>query len=135
MLSGGPLHQSGDFRRAETPHMSARRVLTQHPVPVIAVADDGAIVFANTAFADLLGCSCKAVTTSSYEDICSFLPPNEILLAVTRLGPGPIGRALQLGQATLFVKMRRSAIVSTADWGPIRQFEGLLQRLHRLAAP
>jgi hypothetical protein len=34
----------------------------------------------------------------SYQDICSFLPPDETLVAV--------GRLLQLGEATLFVKMR-----------------------------
>jgi hypothetical protein len=70
----------------------------------------------------------------SYEDICSFLPPDETLVAVTRLGPNTIGRLLQLGEATLFVKMRRSAILSAADSGPVTLFEGLMKRLSRLAA-
>jgi len=135
MLSGGPLQHPGDSLAAEPDHISALRVLTQHPVPVVAAADDGAVVFANTAFADVLSCSRDAVTSISYDDICSLLPPDEILLAVTRLGSGPIGRVLQLGQATLFVKMRRSAIISAATWSPVTRFEGLLTRLSRLAAP
>ncbi len=110
-------------------------MLTQHPVPVIAVADDGAVVFANAAFADVLACSCDAVTSLSYDDICALLPTDEILLAVTRLGPGPVGRVLELGQATLFVKIRRSAIISAANRVPITRFEGLLTRLARLTAP
>jgi hypothetical protein len=70
----------------------------------------------------------------SYEDICSILPPDETLVAVTRLGPNAIGRSLQLGAATLFVKMRRSAILSAADSGPVTLFEGLMKRLSRLVA-
>jgi PAS domain-containing protein len=101
----------------------------------VAAADDGAVVFANTAFADVLGCSRDAVTSSRYEDLCSFLPPDETLVAVGRLGPGPIGRLLPLGQATLFVKMRRSAVIGADDSGPITRFEGLMERLSRLAAP
>ena len=135
MLSGLPLRRPGPSLGAEPPEMSPLRVLTQHPVPVIAVADDGAVVFANTAFADFLSCSSNAVTSSSYEDICSFLPADEALFAVTRLAPDTIGRLLQVGEATLFVKMRSSARVSAADSGPITLFEGLVERLSRLAEP
>ena len=134
MLAGEPLRRPGASLSAEPPEMTALRVLTQHPVPVVAVADDGAIVFSNTAFADVLSCSCDAVMSMSYEDICSVLPPDEALVAVTRLGPNTIGRLLQLGEATLFVKMRRSAILSAADSGPVTLFEGLIKRLSRLAA-
>jgi nitrogen-specific signal transduction histidine kinase len=133
MLSGFPAPRPGVSLGAEPPRMSPLRALTQHPVPVIAVADDGAIVFANTAFADVMSCSRNAVTSMNYEGICSVLPPDETLVAVTRLGPNTIGRLLQLGEATLFVKMRRSAILSAADSGPVTLFEGLMRRLSRLA--
>jgi hypothetical protein len=133
MLSGEPLHWPCNHLSTAPPRMSPLQVLTQHPVPVIAVAENGVVVFANTAFADFLSCSCDAVTSSSYEDIASFLPPDEILLAVTRLGDGPIGRVLQLGQATLFVKIHRSATSSATNWSRITRFEGLLIRLSTLA--
>jgi PAS domain-containing protein len=126
MLAGEPLRRPGTSPSAEPPLTSPLRVLTQHPVPVVAAADDGALVFANTAFAKLFGCSRTAVTSMSYEDICSLLPPDETLVAVTRLGPNAIGRLLELGEATLFVKMRRSAILSAADSGPVMLFEGLM---------
>jgi PAS domain-containing protein len=135
MPFGAPVQWPGDSLIAEPPQIRALRVLTQHPVPVIAVADDGVILFANTAFADVVGCSCDALTSISYADICSFLPTDETLFAVTRLCPDTIGRLLQLGHATLFVKMRRSAIVSDADSGPITLLEGLVERLSRLAEP
>jgi hypothetical protein len=135
MLSGAPLQSPGASLSAEPPQMTPLRVLMQHPVPVIAVADGGVVVFANTAFADVLSCSCGAVTAMSYEDICSVLPSDEILVAVARLGADTIGRLLQTGEATLFVKMRRSAVVGAADSGPVLLFEGLMRRLSRLAAP
>jgi hypothetical protein len=135
MLSGVPSERPGPSLSAGASQPSALRVLTQHPVPVLAVADDGSVVFANKAFADVLSCSCDAVTTISYEDICALLPADETLFAVTRLGPDTIGRLLQLGQATLFVKMRRSAIVSDAHSGPITRFEVLVERLSQLTEP
>ena len=135
MPFGAPLQWPGDSLIAESPEIPARRVLAQHPVPVIAVADDGAILFANTAFAEVLGCSRDAVTAISYDDICSALPADETLFAVTRLSPDTIGGLLQLGRATLFVKMRRSAIVGDAGPGPVTLFEGMVERLSRLAEP
>src|SRR5579859_6174576 len=105
MLAGEPLQRPDHSFSTEPPRMTPLRVLTQHPVPVVAVADDGAVVFANTAFAAVLGCSSDVVASMTYEDICSFLPFDETLVAVTRLGPYTIGRLLQLGEATLFVKM------------------------------
>ena len=66
MLAGEPLRRPGASLSAEPPLMSPLRVLSQHPVPVIAVADDGALVFANTAFANVLGCSRNAVTSMSF---------------------------------------------------------------------
>jgi len=92
-------------------------------------------LFANTAFAEVLGCSCDAVTSISYEDICSVLPTDETLFAATRLCPDAIGSLLQLGQATIFVKMRRSAILSGADSDAVELFEGLMKRLSWLAEP
>jgi hypothetical protein len=135
MALGARFQGSRDPLIAESRQTAAFRKLTQHPVPVIAVADGGAVVFANTAFAEVLSCSCDAVTSMSYEDICSFLPADETLFAVTPLGADTIGSLLQLGQATLFAKMRRSAITSGADSGVITLFDRLLQRLSQLAEP
>lgn len=132
MPADASLPRPGASLGAPPAEMTALRVLTEHPVPLLAVARDGAVVFANKAFADVLSCSCDAVTTISYADICSLLPPDETLFAVTQLSPDTIRRVLQLANATLFVKIRRSAIVSAAATGPITRLEGQLERLSRL---
>jgi hypothetical protein len=135
MLSDPPFWWPGDSLSADRPHTAAFRVLTQHPVPFIAVAHDGAVVFASNAFADVLGCSCDAVTLMSYQDICSLLPPDETLFAVTRLGPDAIERVLRLGRATLFIKMLRSATGSAVAAGPVTRLENLVKRLSRVTQP
>jgi hypothetical protein len=109
-------------------------MLARHPVPAIAVANDGvAVLFANTAFARVFGCSRAAVTSMRYEDISSALPPEEVLFAVARLGGNTIGSLLQLDGATFFAKMNKSAILNGADSVAIATFEELLDRLSRLA--
>jgi PAS domain-containing protein len=131
MLSGAPLQRPGDPPTVESPQTSARGVLEQCPVPVIAVADDGAVVLANTAVAHFLGYTCDAIPPFSYEDICSFLPADETLFAATRLGAHTFGSLLQLGQTRLSVKMRSWAIAAGADAGAITRGGGLMESLSR----
>ncbi|MDT5219321.1 MAG: hypothetical protein QOF15_1426, partial [Mycobacterium sp.] len=102
----------------------ALRALEQYPVAAIAVADDGAVLFANTAFTNLLGCSGDALTSMSYAYICSTLPAGETLFAVARLCPDTIGRSLQFGQATCFVKMHQSALSNGVESVATAMFEG-----------
>jgi hypothetical protein len=110
----------------QTPALQA---LEHYPVAAIAVADDGAVLFANTAFAKLLGCSCAAVTSMSYAYVCSTLPAGETLFAVARLCPDTIGRSLQFGQATCFVKMHKSAVLNGVESVATAMFGGLAERL------
>jgi PAS domain-containing protein len=62
----------GDSLIAESREVPARWVLAQYPVPVTAVADDGAVLFANAAFAEEFGCSRHAVTSISCDDVPLF---------------------------------------------------------------
>jgi nitrogen-specific signal transduction histidine kinase len=120
---------AGDSLIAESSQESAVGVLEECPVPVIAVADDGAVLFANTAFAHLLGHSCEALTAISYRDICSALPADETLFAVTRLGAKAIESLMQSGQATVFIKIRKSATLSGVDSDAGAMFKELMERL------
>lgn len=135
MLPGGPLEWPGHPLIAESHHMPATRLLVPHPIPVIAVSDEGAVLFANNAFAEVLGCSRDAVTSISYDDICSALPADETFFAATELRPDTVGSLLGLGWATLFVKMHRSAILSGADSAAVALYDGLMKRLSHLAGP
>ena len=114
---------------AESCQIPVLRALEQYPIAAVAVADDGAVLFANTAFAEVLGCSCDAVTSMSYADISCALPTDEALFAVTRLCPNTLGSSPQSGRATCFVKMRKLAIANGAASVAITAFEELMDRL------
>jgi PAS domain-containing protein len=117
---------------AEPRQTPALEVLEQFPVPVIALADDGAVLFANTAFAEMLGCS-RDATSMSYEDIFYALPTEDTLFAVTRLRADTIGELLHLDGSTLFAKMSKSAMMRGADSVAIATFADLMERLSGLA--
>jgi PAS domain S-box-containing protein len=124
-----------DSAMAEPRQTPALLMLEQYPVPAIALADDGAVLFANTAFAKILGCSRDAVTSMSCEDIISALPAEEALFAVARLRADTIGTLLHLDRSTFFAKMSKSAIMRGADTIAIATFEQLMERLSMLAKP
>ena len=123
------------FRRQSYPRVSEScqipvlLALEQYPIAAVAVADDGAVLFANAAFAEVLGCSCDAVTAMSYADISCALPTDETLFAVSRLCPNTLGSSPQSGGATCFVKMRKLAVFNGTASVAITAFEELLERL------
>jgi hypothetical protein len=50
-----------DSPRVEWRQIPALRALEEKPIGAVVIADDGAALFANTAFTEVLGCSCDAV--------------------------------------------------------------------------
>ena len=135
MASDAPLQSVGDAFISDSSHISALQLLVAHPIPVIAVADDGTVLFANSAFAEVLSCSRAAVTAISYDEICTALPTDETFFAATEISPDSVARLLRLGRATLFVKIHRSAILSGADSAAVALFDRLMRRLSQLAEP
>jgi PAS domain S-box-containing protein len=114
-------------------HRSALLALERIPVPAIALADDGAVLFANVAFAEILGCSREAVTSMSYAEIFHALPTEETLFGVARLCADAIGNWQHLVGSTIFAKMTESAVVRRAGPVAIATFDQLMERLWRLA--
>jgi PAS domain-containing protein len=133
MLERRPSWDAGEFSLAEPPHTPALLVLEQYPVPAIALADDDAVLFANTAFAEILGCSRDAVTALSYQDIIAALPPEETLFDVARLHADAIRSLHHLHGSRFMVKMSKSARMQGADGIAVATFEQLLGRLAGLA--
>jgi len=54
-------------------------VLERFPVPVLAIAEDGTILFANEAFGEMLGHPADAVTALKFRQIFHALPADESL--------------------------------------------------------
>lgn len=108
-------------------------LLERYPLPFIASADDGAVLFANAALAEILGCTREAVTLMRYEDVFKALPVEETLFAVARLCADDIRTLLCLDGSTIFVKMSKAATVRGAGAFAIATFRELIERLSELA--
>lgn len=75
-----PVDRRRDGRQPRSPMDTLRQlpalvVLERFPVPVLAISADGTILFANTAFADMLGHSADHVLTLRYDEIFHTAPP------------------------------------------------------------
>ena len=57
-------------------------VLERIPVPVLAIAQDGSILFTNTAFAEMVGCEPDEVLSLRIDQIFHQAPASEPLLSV-----------------------------------------------------
>jgi PAS domain-containing protein len=119
---------------AETLETPALLVVERCPVPTIATAENGGVLFANTAFAEILGCSRFVVTSMSYEDVSSALPTGETLFAVARLRADN-ANLLHLGESMFFAKMSKSALMRGEDAVAIATFQQLMARLPGVAEP
>ena len=67
-------------RASESPmetlkQLPALVVLERIPVPILAIGEDGTILFSNTAFADMLGHTPEAVLALNFRQIFHTLPP------------------------------------------------------------
>src|SRR5271166_432264 len=52
-------------------------VLERIPVPVLAIAHDGTLLFANTAFSEMVGWACEEVLSLKFDDVFHLAPaPN-----------------------------------------------------------
>jgi PAS domain-containing protein len=94
-----------------TLRVRALAALERFPVPTLAVAEDGAVLYANIAFADALGCSRNVLTSMGYEDVINVLPVEETLVAFARLRADPTAELRPLDGLTVYAKMRKSAMV------------------------
>jgi alkylhydroperoxidase family enzyme len=116
-----------DSPRVEWRRIPALRALEEHPIGAVVVADDGAVLFANTAFTEVLGCSCDAVTSMTYDAISAALPAGETLFAVTRLSRAALRSSPQAGRATCFIKICKSARFDGADSRAVAMLKELLE--------
>ncbi len=122
---------NGDHRSPMTmlEQMPALVVLERFPVPVLAVAESGAILFANSAFADMLGHSADALRTMSFADIFSTLPAGESATSLVREHAGLIVDLLDGEGSVVRAQMSRSALLRGDDPVALATFQDFTERL------
>jgi PAS domain S-box-containing protein len=104
-------------------------VLERFPVPVLAIAEDGAILFANQAFAEMLGYPADAVTALKFRQIFHTLPAEESAVSVVRAHADLIVELLHQDGSTVRARMSKSALLRGDDPVALATFQDLTERL------
>lgn len=110
-------------------HLPARVVLERMPVPVLAIGDDGRILFVNAAFAEMLGYSPKAVISLNFIEIFQSAPVDEPPVSVARAYAGEIVSLFHADGSVVQAKMSKSALLREDDVMALATFEDLTEQL------
>lgn len=104
-------------------------VLERFPVPVLAIAEDGTILFANKAFAEMLGHEPAAITALNFRQIFHTLPADESAVSVMRAHGDLIVELLHQDNSIVRAKMSKSALLRGDDPVALATFQDLTERL------
>jgi PAS domain S-box-containing protein len=104
-------------------------VLERFPVPVLAIADDGSVVFANRAFGEMVGRTAEEVTSLAFRQLFHTMPVDETLLSVLRAHGGLIVELLHQDGSIVRARMSKSALVRGDDPVALATFQDLTERL------
>jgi PAS domain S-box-containing protein len=104
-------------------------VLERFPVPVLAIAEDGTILFANEAFADMLGYSAEAITSLKFRQIFHTMPADESAVSVVRAHADLIVELVHQEGSIVRARMSKSALLRGDDPVALATFQDLTERL------
>ena len=104
-------------------------ILERIPVPVVAISHDGSILFANGAFADMLGYDPETVLSLRFEQIFQTLPVDESAVSVVRAHADLIVELLHHDGSTVRARMSKSALLRGDDPVALATFQDLTERL------
>ena len=104
-------------------------VLERFPVPVLAIAEDGTILFSNEAFAEMLGYSADAVAALKFREIFHTLPAEESVVSVVRAHADLIVELVHSDSSIVRARMSKSALLRGDDPVALATFQDLTERL------
>jgi PAS domain S-box-containing protein len=104
-------------------------VLERFPVPVLAIAEDGTILFANAAFADMLGHTAEAVKSLKFRQIFHTLPADESAVSVVRAHADLVVELVHHDLSIVRARMSKSALLRGDDPVALATFQDLTERL------
>jgi len=104
-------------------------VLERLPVPVVAIMEDGTILFANGAFADMLGYTAEEVLALTFDQIFRALPPDESAVSVVRQHADLVVELAHRDQSVVRARMSKSALLRGDDPIALAIFQDLTERL------
>jgi PAS domain S-box-containing protein len=109
--------------------MPALVVLERIPVPVLAVAYDGSILFTNTPFAEMVGCEPDEVLSLRFHQIFHRVPASESRLSVVHALTNTVVELAHKGGWVVRALMSRSALMRADDQFALAVFQDLTEQL------
>jgi PAS domain S-box-containing protein len=104
-------------------------VLERIPVPVLAIGDDGAILFANTAFADMMGYASDEVLSLRFDEIFDQASDTEPALDVVHAFANLVVALAHKDGSTVQALMSKSALRRCDDRVALATFHDLTEQL------
>jgi PAS domain S-box-containing protein len=104
-------------------------VLEQLPVPVLAVANDGGILFANPAFGEMLGYDRETVRSLNLADIVDTAAHEESAVSVIRHHAGQLVSLSHADGAVIRAIVSKSALERFDDEIALITFQDLTEQL------
>jgi PAS domain S-box-containing protein len=109
--------------------MPALVLLERFPVPVLAIAEDGGILFANAAFADMVGHPAEDVAAAHFSQIFHELPAEDSAVMVVRAHADLVVQLVHRDGSIVRARMSKSALVRGDDPLALATFTDLTERL------
>jgi PAS domain S-box-containing protein len=120
---------AGQSPMAVLNELPALVVLERIPVPVVAIAEDGSILFANDAFAQMLGHTAEAVKALEFRQIFHTMPADESAVSAVRAHADLIVELVHRDNSIVRARMSKSALLRGDDPVALATFQDLTERL------
>jgi PAS domain S-box-containing protein len=104
-------------------------VLERIPVPVLAIGNDGGILFTNTAFAEMLGFEPDEVLKLRFQEIFHEAPESESLLSVVHALANMVVKLAHKDGSMVRALMSKSALLRADDQFVLAAFQDLTEQL------
>jgi PAS domain S-box-containing protein len=122
-------HKAGQSPMAVLREMPALVVLERFPVPTLAIAEDGSILFANSAFAEMLGYSAEEVLSLKFDQIFHAMPADESALSLVRRHADLVVELVHQDGSIRRARMSKSAMIRDGDPVALAAFQDLTEKL------
>ena len=104
-------------------------VLERIPVPVLAIANDGGLVFANSAFSEMVGRAPEDVVSLKFEEIFHLPLTTESAVTVVQSMANEVVELAHRDGSSVRALMSRSALIRADDDIALATFQDLTEQL------
>ena len=137
----GPADRRRNLHHSQSPMTTLKQLpalvaLERIPVPVLAIAHDGGILFANTAFAEMVGSEPDEVLSLRFHQVFRQAPASESLLSVLHAFANTVVELMHTDGWIVRALMSSSAVMRADDQFALAAFQDLTEQLwERGASP